>query len=78
MSESYKSFFKYLDSIHEKIEYYLIESATPSWEHDYKLINEIKNKYPKLKIIVAGPISTSDQNWDRVYALKVNMKNVMS
>ena len=81
LSESYKSFFKYLDSIHEKIEYYLIESATPSWEHDYKLIKEIKNKYPKLKIIVAGPISTSDQNWDSeiVYAVLKGEyeKNVM-
>ena len=81
LSESYKSFFKYLDSIHDKIEYYLIESATPSWEHDYKLIKEIKNKYPKLKIIVAGPISTSDQNWDSeiVYAVLKGEyeKNVM-
>jgi len=81
LSESYKSFFKYLDSIHNKIEYYLIESATPSWEHDYKLIKEIKNKYPKLKIIVAGPISTSDQNWDSeiVYAVLKGEyeKNVM-
>ena len=81
LSESYKNFFKYLDSIHDKIEYYLIESATPSWEHDYKLIKEIKNKYPKLKIIVAGPISTSDQNWDSeiVYAVLKGEyeKNVM-
>ena len=64
LSESYKSFYKYLDSISNKIEYLLIESATPSWEHDYNLIKEIKKKYPKLKIIVAGPISTSDEKWN--------------
>ena len=64
LSESYESFYKYLHSIHSKIEYFLIESATPSWEHDYKLIKHIKEKYPKLKIIVAGPISTSNQEWD--------------
>ena len=64
LSESYKSFYKYLDSINNKIEYILIESATPSWEHDYNLIKEIKRKYPKLKIIVSGPISTSDEKWD--------------
>ena len=71
LSESYKSFYDYLDSIKDKIEYFLIESASPSWDHDYKLIKDIKNKYPRLKIIVAGPISTSQQNWDSeiVYAV---------
>ena len=71
LSESYKSFYDYLESIKDKIEYFLIESATPSWDHDYKLIKNIKNKYPKLKIIVAGPISTSQQNWDSeiIYAV---------
>ena len=64
LSESYSSFYKYLDSIHDKIEYFLIESATPSWDHDYNLIKEIKKKYPNLKIVVAGPISTSDEKWD--------------
>tara|TARA_Y100000022_G_scaffold198601_1_gene209240 strand:- start:3156 stop:4505 length:1350 start_codon:yes stop_codon:yes gene_type:complete len=64
LSESYKSFFNYLETLKNKIEYFLIESATPSWEHDYNLIKTIKEKYPKLKIIVAGPISTSDQIWD--------------
>jgi len=64
LSESYNSFYKYLDSIHNKIEYFLIESATPSWNHDYNLIKEIKKKYPNLKIVVAGPISTSDEKWD--------------
>ena len=54
LSESYKSFYKYLDEIKNKIEYLLIESATPSWDHDYKLIKTIKEKYPRLKIIVAG------------------------
>ena len=64
LSESYNSFYKYLDSVHNKIEYFLIESATPSWNHDYNLIKEIKKKYPNLKIVVAGPISTSDEKWD--------------
>ena len=67
LSESYESFYKYLDEIKNKIEYFLIESATPSWDHDYKLIKEIKNKYPKLKIIVSGPISTSDQKFKFIF-----------
>ena len=71
LSESYEKFYEYLESINSKIEYFLIESATPSWEHDYKLIKNVKNKYPNLKIIVAGPISTSDEKWDSdiVYAV---------
>ena len=71
LSESYEKFYEYMGSINSKIEYFLIESATPSWEHDYKLIKNIKNKYPNLKIIVAGPISTSDEKWDSdiVYAV---------
>ncbi len=71
LSESYGKFYEYLDSIHKKIEYFLIESATPSWEHDYKLIKKVKEKYPNLKVIVAGPISTSGEKWDSdiVYAV---------
>ena len=64
LSESYKSFYRYLESIKNKIEYFVIESATPSWKHDFKLITDIKKKYPHLKIIVAGPISASDEKWD--------------
>ena len=64
LSESYENFYKYLDSIVSKIEYFLIESATPSWDHDYKLIKKVKEKYPNLKIIVSGPISTSGEKWD--------------
>ena len=71
LSESYESFYKYLDEIKNKIEYFLIESATPSWDHDYKLIKEVKKKHPHLKIIVSGPISTSGQKWDSniIYAV---------
>ena len=71
LSESYEKFYEYLESINSKIEYFLFQSATPSWEHDYKLIKNVKNKYPNLKIIVAGPISTSDEKWDSdiVYAV---------
>ena len=57
-------FSSFLKQSINKIEYFLIESATPSWDHDYNLIKEIKKKYPNLKIVVAGPISTSDEKWD--------------
>jgi len=61
LSESYKSYFNFLDTIKNKIEYFLLESATPSWEHDYKLIKEIKGKYPHFKIIIAGPIGSASE-----------------
>ena len=64
LSESYKSYFSYLEKINNKIEYLLIESATPSWEHDYKLIKEIKTKYNHIKIIVAGPIAFKEMNFE--------------
>ena len=57
LAESYNSYFSYLDKIQNKIEYILIESATPSWNHDFKLIKKIKSTYPHIKIIVAGPIA---------------------
>jgi len=71
LSESYQSFFYYLEEINNKLEYIVIETATPSWEHDYSLIKKIKKKYPHIKIILAGPISTAEikWNWDIVYAV---------
>ena len=64
LSESYKSFYNYLETINKKLKYLVIESATPSWKHDYNLVKEIKKKYPHIKIIVTGPISSSDHKWD--------------
>ena len=72
LAESYKSYFSYLDSIKNKIEYLLIESATPSWDHDFNLITEIKKKYPHIKIIVAGPIAFKSfdiLNNDKIHAV---------
>ena len=72
ISESYKSYFNFLETIKNKIEYLLIETATPSWKHDYKLIKEIKEKYPHIKIIIAGPISSEPEkfkNFKEVYAV---------
>ena len=71
ISESYKSYFNFLETIKNKIEYLLIETATPSWKHDYKLIKEIKEKYSHIKIIIAGPISSEPEkfkNFKEVYA----------
>ncbi len=56
MGESYDSYFTWLQD--HPAEYIVIESATPSWAHDAKLIGEIKEKHPDSKIILTGPITT--------------------
>lgn len=43
----------------EQYEYIFIEIATPSWEHDQKLIREINKILPDCKIVVTGPITTT-------------------
>ena len=52
ISESYKSYFNFLETIKNKIEYLLIETATPSWKHDYKLIKEIADKAKLIKAAI--------------------------
>jgi radical SAM superfamily enzyme YgiQ (UPF0313 family) len=56
LSESYKKYFDYLRE--NKFQAIIIETATPAWEHDSKLINEILKILPKVKIVLAGPIFT--------------------
>ena len=39
-------------------DYIVIESASPSWEHDRKVILEIKRLQPDTRIVVTGPITS--------------------
>jgi radical SAM superfamily enzyme YgiQ (UPF0313 family) len=55
LRESYKSYFEWLKKIAP--EFLVIETATPSWEHDQKVIAEIKRILPETKIILTGTIS---------------------
>ncbi len=55
LRESYGDFYKH---IRGQYDYIVIESATPSWEHDALLIREMKLYAPDAKIIVTGPIAT--------------------
>jgi radical SAM superfamily enzyme YgiQ (UPF0313 family) len=52
--ESYESYFKYLQQ--EKFDYIFIESSTPSYKDDKKIINKIKQLLPNTKIVVTGTI----------------------
>jgi radical SAM superfamily enzyme YgiQ (UPF0313 family) len=54
LADSYPDFFKYLNE--KEIDFLVIESQSPSWEHDQKLIKTIKEKKPLIKIILVGPI----------------------
>lgn len=57
LRESYQSYFDHLRT--ERYDYVFIESATPSWDHDEKLIREIHRILPSCKIGVTGPITTT-------------------
>jgi radical SAM superfamily enzyme YgiQ (UPF0313 family) len=57
LRESYRCFFEYLAA--EQFEYLFIEIATPSWEHDARLIADIHRQFPALKIVVTGPITST-------------------
>jgi radical SAM superfamily enzyme YgiQ (UPF0313 family) len=54
LRESYKSFLNHISQ--EKYDFIFIETATPSWKHDQKLIREILIVSPYSKITVCGPI----------------------
>ena len=55
LRESYRTWVRYLKT--EKPDYIVIESASSSWEHDKKLLFKINQHFPKMKIIITGPIS---------------------
>ena len=55
LRESYRSYFEWLKKTAP--EFLVIETATPSWAHDKKVIQEIKRILPDIKIILTGTIS---------------------
>jgi radical SAM superfamily enzyme YgiQ (UPF0313 family) len=56
LRESYGSYLGFL--LNEKFDFIVIESASPSWEHDEGVIRMIKQHLPDTKIIVTGPIAS--------------------
>jgi radical SAM superfamily enzyme YgiQ (UPF0313 family) len=54
LRESYESFFDFLKK--GEYEYIFIESSTPTWEHDVKIIKKIKNLSPRSKLVLTGPV----------------------
>ena len=57
--ESYATYFAYLDRT--PFDLVVIETATPSWDHDKVLIEELRRRHPRLVIAITGPIGTMGQ-----------------
>ncbi|MEZ5979362.1 MAG: radical SAM protein [Planctomycetota bacterium] len=57
LKESYDSFYAYVEGL--RPEMIVVESATPSWEHDAKVLAEVRRRLPGVKVVVTGPITTT-------------------
>jgi radical SAM superfamily enzyme YgiQ (UPF0313 family) len=57
LKESIESYFQFLKG--NQFDYLFIESATPSWEQDAKVIRKIHEIQPRCKIVVTGPITVT-------------------
>ncbi len=55
-AKSYERYYAYLRQT--RFDYIVIESASPSWEHDRTVIMEIKRLQPAARIVVTGPITS--------------------
>ena len=56
--ESNETFFDFLEDFRPA--FIFIESATPSWEHDSGIVEEIKRVLPYTKVVLTGPIAMTD------------------
>lgn len=68
LHEGYATFYRYLQA--ENPEFVFVESATPSWPHDEKIIGRIHEFLPDAKIVITGPIaSPSSGRVSRILAM---------
>ena len=58
--EGYGTYFDYLQQ--EKPDWIVIETATPSWEHDARLLGVIAARVPSASVILAGTIDETKAN----------------
>lgn len=56
VKESYESYYNFVAL--EKFDYIFIESATPSFDHDARILRMIREVSPASRIILTGPIAT--------------------
>lgn len=55
LAESYASYFSHLRD--ERYDLIVVESATPSWQHDRAVLHAIGEVLPEVRIVVTGPIA---------------------
>lgn len=60
LRESEDAYFRYMDDA--RYEYVFIESATPSWGHDRRIIETLHRRLPEMRIVVTGPIATNSDD----------------
>ncbi len=57
LRETYQQYHAFLSK--ERFDYIVIESASPSWEHDRTLIRDIHRELPQTRFVVTGPIAAN-------------------
>lgn len=57
LRETYQQFADYLAV--ERFDFVFLETATPSWEHDAKVVRMIRHVLPQCRIVITGPITTT-------------------
>lgn len=60
LREGYSAYLQYLRD--EDFDCIVIESASPSWEHDANLIEHIKGQNPGARIVITGPIASMGES----------------
>ncbi len=58
LRDSYPEFYRYAEEL--RPEYVVLESATPSWEHDQRVLQTLDALIPHVKLILTGPICASE------------------
>jgi radical SAM superfamily enzyme YgiQ (UPF0313 family) len=59
LRESYATYMAFVMS--GRFDYIVIESASPSWEHDATLIRVLHRMLPQARIVVAGPVASKGE-----------------
>lgn len=57
LRESYQSFFSFAQQL--RPDFILVESATPSWDHDCKVLRNLAALLPGVRLLVAGTITST-------------------
>jgi radical SAM superfamily enzyme YgiQ (UPF0313 family) len=59
LRESYTTYMAFV--LAGRFDYIVIESASPSWQHDEALIRLLHRSLPRLRIVVTGPIASKGE-----------------